>query len=177
MALNSSTIPHGLHHKAASVSLYRAHSCSNRQSCVYVYLPPFICSSLAQHTEKKHSRISMSDPNAFFDTCSLQASMKGAQGFGASSHSGAQGLGLSSNVHVKSEHDDGDIPSAQPNFAPPNKPMGIQPDSTQQREHIRSEANDTTTPAALDMNDITSSIAERIQAASRTLVHNRSHCG
>ena len=67
--------------------------------------------------------------------------------------------------------------SAQPNFTPPNTHMNIQPDSTQQREHISSEANDTTKPAALDMIDITSSIAERIQAAPRALVHNRRHCG
>ena len=69
------------------------------------------------------------------------------------------------------------MPSAQPNFTQPNKHMNIQPDSTQQREHIRSEANDTTKPAALDMHASTSSIAERIQAASRTLVLNRSHVG
>ncbi len=84
---------------------------------------------------------------------------------------------MSSKEHVKFEPDDGDIPSAQPNFTPPNKPMNIQPDSTQQREHIRSEANGTTKLAALDTLDITSSIAELIQAATRTLVHNRSHCG
>ena len=159
------------------MSLYRAHSCSTHQSCVYVYLPLLICRSLGRYTENKHSRISMSDPNAFFDACSLQASVKGAQGFGASSHSGAQGSGLSSKEHVMFEHDDGDIHAAQPNFTPPNKHMNIQPDSTQQKEHIRSEANNTTQPAALDMNDITSSIAERIQAASRTLVLNRSHFG
>ena len=75
------------------------------------------------------------------------------------------------------EHDDGDIPSAQPNSTPPHTHMNIQPDSTQQKEHIRSEANDTTKPAAPDMIDITSRIAERIQAASRTLVHNRSQSG
>ena len=84
---------------------------------------------------------------------------------------------MSSKEHVKFEHDDGDIPSAQPNVTPLHKHMHIHPDSTQQREHIRSEANDTTQPAALDMHDSTSSIAERIQAASRTLVHNRSHVG
>ena len=84
---------------------------------------------------------------------------------------------MSSKEHVKFEHEDGDILSAQPNFTPPQTQMNIQPDSTQQREHIRSEANDTTKPAALAMHDITSSIAERIQAASRTLVHNRSRFG
>ena len=82
---------------------------------------------------------------------------------------------MSSKEHVKFEHDDCDIPSAQPNFAPPHTHMNIQPDSTQQREHIRSEANDTTKPAALVMNDITCSIAERIQATSRTLVLSRGH--
>jgi hypothetical protein len=40
IALNSATIPHGLHHDAASMSWHRAQTCSNRQSCVYVYLQP-----------------------------------------------------------------------------------------------------------------------------------------